>query len=183
MPNAVFAQVQATQPPSLRGTARQQTILLPDPRDSSQSVGSQRIGRFGWKGNVPNLMQFSGDAYLNEMGITTQSCFEGQSILAFAFENLPNNVAPPPGCNGGDLAPATDDAVGDCSGGLTEIQDDLILFTTFMESLAPPPRDLSDGNGVFFGSQVFDAVGCDNCHVTETGIVVLGKNEDLDDLV
>jgi hypothetical protein len=181
MPDAVFPQVQATQPASLRGIARLQTILLPDPRDSSQRVGSQRVGRFGWKGGVPNLMQFSGDAYLNEMGITTQSCFQGTSVLAFAFENFPNNVAPPPGCNGGDLVPAnpandpavpqfTDDPVGSCAGGRTEIQDDLILFTTFMESLAPPPRDLSDQEGVIFGSQVYDAVGCGGCHVTGTYI-------------
>ncbi len=181
MPDAVFPQVQATQPASLRGRARSVSVALPDPRDPSQAVGSSRVGRFGWKGGVPGLTQFSGDAYINEMGITTQSCFRGASVLAFAFENTPNNAAPPAGCNGGDLAPAnppgnpsipefTDDAVGDCSGNRTEIQDDLILFTTFMESLAPPPRDLSDGEAVQFGPQIFAAVGCAGCHVTGTFI-------------
>lgn len=181
MPDAVFGQVQATQPASLRGRARSVSVLLPDPRDPNQRVNSQRIGRFGWKGNVPSLTQFSGDAYVNEMGITTQSCFRGQSVLAFAFENLPNNIVPDAGCNGGDLAVAqppgnpnlpefTDDAVGDCSGNRTEVQDDLILFTIFMENLAPPPRDLSDDDGVRFGSQVFQAVGCAGCHVTGTYI-------------
>src|SRR5262245_54863690 len=29
-----------------------------------------RVGKFGWKGQVPSLHQFAGDAYLNEMGIT-----------------------------------------------------------------------------------------------------------------
>jgi hypothetical protein len=29
-------------------------------------------------------MTFSADAYDNEMGITTQSCFQGTSILSFA---------------------------------------------------------------------------------------------------
>ena len=37
------------------------------------AAGRNRPGRFGWKGQVPSLHQFSGDAYLNEMGITTPS--------------------------------------------------------------------------------------------------------------
>jgi len=32
--------------------------------------GGTAVGKFGWKAQVPNLEQFSGDAYLNEMGIT-----------------------------------------------------------------------------------------------------------------
>jgi hypothetical protein len=180
LPDAVFSQVQATQPSFNRGITRRVRLDLPDVRDSAQRPGGTRLARFGWKAQVPGLLQFSGDAYLNEMGITTQSCVLGQSNLVFAFENLPNNRPAPAGCNGGDLAPPqpagngvptfTDDAVGSCAGGRNEIQDDLGLFTTFMESLAPPPRDLSDSTGINLGSQVFDAVGCDNCHVTGTFI-------------
>ncbi|HTE55674.1 MAG TPA: di-heme oxidoredictase family protein [Kofleriaceae bacterium] len=182
MPDAVFPQVQATQPASVRGIAQSVAIVLPDVRDPNQRIGSQRVGRFGWKGLVPSLLVFSGDAYLNEMGITTQSCVQGQSILAFANENFPNNVAPAAGCNGGDLAPPqpagngvptfTDDAVGSCAGGLNEIQDDLVLFRTFMEHLAPPPRNFSQDSGsvINAGSQVFQAVGCAGCHVTGTFI-------------
>jgi CxxC motif-containing protein (DUF1111 family) len=151
-------------------------VVLPDPRDPSQSIGSLRVGRFGWKGLVPSLLVFSGDAYDNEMGITTQSCFNGTSILEFAVENHPNNIQPPPGCNGGDLAPAqppgnpqvpefTDDVVGSCDGGRTEIQDDLVLFTTFMESLAPPPLDISDPVGFVIGGIRFAGAGCADCHV------------------
>jgi CxxC motif-containing protein (DUF1111 family) len=123
---------------------------------------------------------FSGDAYLNEMGITTQSCFRGTSILDFALENLPNNQPVPDGCNGGDLAPPqpagngvptfTDDAVGSCAGSRTEIQEDLVFFTTFMEHLAPPPRDLRDRTAVERGPAAFAAAGCDGCHVTGTFI-------------
>jgi CxxC motif-containing protein (DUF1111 family) len=123
---------------------------------------------------------FAGDAYLNEMGITTQSCVRGISILDFAQENFPNNRPPPNGCNGGDLAPPqpagngvptfTDDAVGSCAGGRTEIQEDLDLFTTFMEHLAPPPRDLRDQTAVERGPAAFAAAGCDGCHVTGTFI-------------
>jgi hypothetical protein len=35
------------------------------------TTGQVAVGRFGWKCQVPNLLQFSADAYLNEMGITT----------------------------------------------------------------------------------------------------------------
>jgi CxxC motif-containing protein (DUF1111 family) len=180
MPDAVFAQVQQTQPSSVRGIARSVEVIIPDPRDRSQFLGGTRIGRFGWKGLIPSLLMFSGDAYLNEMGISTQSCFRGTSIEDFALENFPNNVPPPNGCNGGDLAPPqpagngvptfTDDAVGSCAGGRTEIQDDLVLFTTFMEHLAPPPRDLRDGTAVERGPGLFAAAGCSGCHVTGTYI-------------
>jgi len=118
---------------------------------------------------------FSGDAYDNEMGITTQSCFNGTSILEFAVENNPNNIPAPEGCNGGDLAVAqppgvpdvpvfVDDAVGPCDGGRTEVQDDLILFTLFMESLAPPPLDIDDPLNFLRGGIRFVGVGCAGCH-------------------
>ncbi len=50
------------------------------------AAGRNRPGRFGWKGQVPSLHQFSGDAYLNEMGITTpefpdESCPQGDCTL------------------------------------------------------------------------------------------------------
>ena len=35
------------------------------------NTGLPAVGRFGWKAQVPTLHQFAGDAYLNEMGITT----------------------------------------------------------------------------------------------------------------
>src|SRR5262249_22191818 len=37
-----------------------------------ESPGQARAGRFGWKDQHASLLSFSGDAYLNEMGITTQ---------------------------------------------------------------------------------------------------------------
>jgi len=183
LPDSFFDALAAAQPTAIRGIAQRVRVTLPDPRDPSQSVGSLRVGRFGWKGLVPTLLVFSGDAYDNEMGITTQSCFRGTSVLEFAMENHPNNVTAPNGCNGGDLAPSqppgvaevpewTDDAVGPCTGGRTEIQDDLLLFTTFMERLAPPareqPRDRRAAQRIERGEQVFSGIGCAGCHVTST---------------
>src|SRR5207245_1642531 len=51
-------------------------------------TGRPAVGKFGWKSQVPNLMHFSGDAYLNEMGITSplfpnENCPQGDcSLLA-----------------------------------------------------------------------------------------------------
>src|SRR6266446_181692 len=36
-----------------------------------ESPGVTRVGRFGWKNQHASLLSFSGDAYLNEMGITS----------------------------------------------------------------------------------------------------------------
>lgn len=97
MPDSFFRELAERQPKSVRGQVNLVPNLLPDPRDPSQRLGKLRVGRFGWKGLIPSLLVFSGDAYLNEMGITTQSCFKGTSVLAFADENFPNNIPPPKG--------------------------------------------------------------------------------------
>jgi CxxC motif-containing protein (DUF1111 family) len=45
------------------------------------TTGNQRVGRFGWKAQQATLLAFAGDAYLNEMGITSRF---------FPYENAPN---------------------------------------------------------------------------------------------
>jgi CxxC motif-containing protein (DUF1111 family) len=180
MPDAFFDGLAAAQPASIRGIARRQRVLLPNVQDPAQTVGSMRVGRFGWKAQIPTLQQFAADAYVNEMGITTQSCVAGVSINTFATESAPNGIPQPVGCD--DLAPLqpadavaatgmpinTDDAVGDCGGFLTEIQEDLADFFTFMTFLAPPGPDLADrGDTISInrGSPLFSQVGCSGCHV------------------
>jgi CxxC motif-containing protein (DUF1111 family) len=132
------------------------------------------VGRFGWKAGVASLAQFSADAYINEMGITTQHCIRGNSVLAFARESRPNGVANPTGCD--DLAPPnggaafgipaeTDDVVGSCAGGLSELQDDVDLFFVFMTHLAPAPRLPIDPNVNLQGGTVFNRIGCATCHL------------------
>jgi CxxC motif-containing protein (DUF1111 family) len=180
MPDSFFDQLAAAQPSAIRGTVRRVSVAIPNPGDPSQAPGSTRVARFGWKANVPSLLQFSADAYVNEMAITTQSCFEGQSLNAFAIESAPNGVPVPDGCddlaerqtgpNPGGLTATQwaqlDDAVGSCSGGRTEIQDDVFLFAVFMTALAPPPRDFSDRIAVERGQPLFTQAGCAGCHVT-----------------
>jgi CxxC motif-containing protein (DUF1111 family) len=182
LPDSTFDALAAAQPAAIRGNVGRAGMVLPNPGDGSQSIGSTRVTRFGWKGGVPSLMQFSADAYVNEMGITTQSCFRGTTINGFAIESAPNGVPVPDGCD--DLAPRqtgtnpggltatqwaqVDDAVGSCAGGRTEIQDDVFLFAVFMTSLAPGPRDFTNQIEITRGDPLFTSTGCSGCHVRNT---------------
>lgn len=182
MPDSFFDGLVAAEPAAQRGTVNRGQIVLPNPGDPGQAIGTTRVTRFGWKAGVPSMIQFSADAYVNEMGITTQSCSRGAAITAFAVESAPNGI--PVSANCDDRAPRqtgtnpggltatqwaqVDDAVGACAGGLTEVQDDVFLFAAFMTALAPGPRDLSDQISVTRGQPLFSQVGCNNCHVTTT---------------
>jgi CxxC motif-containing protein (DUF1111 family) len=174
MPDSFFQQLANGEPQGVRGIVKTAPVLIPNPADRSQGINTVRVARFGWKAGVSNLATFAADAYKNEMGITTQHCFNGQSITAFATESAPNGVPMPAGCD--DLAAAapagvpagTDDAVGPCAAGQTELQEDVNNFLTFMTFLAPPERDLSDLVAVNAGTPVFSRVGCNGCHSTAT---------------
>jgi CxxC motif-containing protein (DUF1111 family) len=114
-----------------------------------RASGQQRVGRFGWKCQQATLFTFSGDAYLNEMGITTplfpeEKCPRGNCAL------LNNPV----------LKPAPNDA--DSSS--------RVQFTDFMTFLAPVQQG-NFTNQARFGGFVFREIGCINCHapVLRTG--------------
>jgi CxxC motif-containing protein (DUF1111 family) len=184
IPDSFFDALAAAQPAAIRGVVNRVPVFLPNPGDPTQAVLSTRVGRFGWKAGVPTLLQFSGDAYNNEMAITTQSCFRGASVNTFALENAPNAPAgtfldgcddlaerqtgPNPGGLTATQWAQVDDAVGACNGGRTEIQDDVFLFAVFMTALAPAPRDFSDQISITRGQPIFSQIGCAGCHVTTT---------------
>jgi CxxC motif-containing protein (DUF1111 family) len=160
------------QPTSIRGTVNTVRVLLPNPEDPSQVLNGNKVGRFGWKSQIASLAQFSADAYLNEMGITTRHCIKGASVLAFASESKPNGLTLPTGCD--DLAPRqttsgipteTDDIVESCAGGNSELQDDVAEFFEFMTHLAPAPRLPIDPNINLQGGTVFNRIGCAGCHL------------------
>jgi len=175
MPDSFFDSLAAGEPANVRGIVNRVSILLPNVPDTSQRLGGTRVGRFGWKAGIATLTQFAADAYNNEMGITTQHCISGTSVTTFATESQPNGVAVRPGCD--DLAPAqpagngvpagTDDGVGSCAGGLTEIQDDVAEFTEFMTRLAPPARGTITA-AASRGQTVFQNAGCAGCHSMAT---------------
>lgn len=106
------------------------------------ATGRPAVGKFGWKAQNPNLQQFSGDAYFNEMGITNPM---------FPSENCPN----------GDCAPVTacypNAALDDDGSGVD-------AFADFMKLLAAPPRGPITPD-VVFGERVFLKLGCGSCHL------------------
>ena len=108
-----------------------------------QATGEQIAGRFGWKCQEGSLFSFSGDAYLNEMGITTpldptENCPQGNCAL------LEANPAP--------TNPNDSD------------NSDLQEFTDFMTFLAPPPQIALTGPAKS-GAKTFVSIGCVVCHV------------------
>jgi CxxC motif-containing protein (DUF1111 family) len=105
------------------------------------TTGLPAVGKFGWKSQVPNLLVFSGDAYLNEMGITTpmfpdESCPQGDCTL-LACDPLP---------------------------GVDDDLEDVEKFRDFMSFLAPPPRARAS-YAAWQGAELFEAIGCAACHV------------------
>lgn len=114
------------------------------------SSGQMRVGRFGWKAQVPTLFQFSGDAYLNEMGVTNPE---------FPAENCPQ---------------------GDCAAlaynpapGLNDDGSNVAAFHDFMEFLAPPGRGAVSAAMASTGSRLFAQIGCASCH---TPVLVTGPS-------
>jgi CxxC motif-containing protein (DUF1111 family) len=107
-----------------------------------ESPGVTRVGRFGWKNQHASLLSFSGDAYLNEIGITNR-------LLPDEVTDLCNTVAEPNDKPGAD--------------GLT----DLDHFARFMRATKAPARDARQAATAAAkkGETLFASVGCDSCHV------------------
>lgn len=104
------------------------------------------ITRFGWKAQNPSLMNFSGEAYNVEMGVTN--------------ELFPSERAQRVGCQ---LNPTPEDHP-DFEGGVSGVQH----FTDFMRLLAPP-APAPPTPSIVNGRKVFAAVGCALCHTPSLG--------------
>src|SRR5262249_30948095 len=106
-------------------------------------TGQQVVGKFGWKSQVPSLLQFAGDAYLNEMGITTP---------LFPEENCPQGYCALLAC----------DAV---RGAVCDVEDVERLRVSMM-FLAPRPRaGLASAWAWYPGGRLFPELGCASCPV------------------
>lgn len=136
-----LAAKQAALTPSTAGRVNKVQDLL---------TGLTVAGKFGWKAANPNLINFSGDAYKEEMGITSKGWKRDKDGRLIDEENPPQgNVAllahnPVPSPNEPDLV-------------------DVIAFADFMRFLAPPPRGPINAN-VQAGEKVFAKIGCAACH-------------------
>jgi CxxC motif-containing protein (DUF1111 family) len=110
--------------------------------------GQPRVGRFGWKSQIGTVLTFTGNAFLNEMGITTPF---------FTHENPP----------GGDSALLAANPALTNPNNTTATVMTIADHTTF---LAPPPR-LFLTRSAQVGQNLFAAIGCVNCHlpIMQTG--------------
>jgi CxxC motif-containing protein (DUF1111 family) len=127
-----LAKKQARHSPEVAGIAP----LVPD-----RVNGGNRVGKFGWKSQNPNLLQFSADAYLNEMGVTSP-LFPDESCPQGRCGDLANN--PAAGMNDPDGV-------------------DVLRFAHFMAFLGAPPRG-PESEKTEAGERVFASIGCAVCH-------------------
>lgn len=104
-----------------------------------EANGVLRVGRFGWKNQQASLLSFSGDAYVNEMGITNP---------LFPIENTSN----------GNSVDIFDPIPG------IENEEDINAFALFMRSTKVPPRGEITAAAIS-GERVFNAISCSICHV------------------
>jgi CxxC motif-containing protein (DUF1111 family) len=101
-----------------------------------------RAGRFGWKNQHASLVSFSADAYLNEMGITSDL---QKKEVADTCNTKPGINSPTEGT----------------------LIDDVGRFARFMRATKAPPRDakLAATASAQRGERLFDQIGCAVCHV------------------
>ena len=139
--------VDAVPDESLQAIAQYQQVFTPKTAGRALVVtdvfsGQPRVGRFGWKCQIGTVLTFSGNAFLNEMGITTpffpnENCPGGNCALLAANPALSNP--------------------NDSTTTVTKLND----HTTF---LAPPPRKAQTRKTIA-GGALFAAIGCADCHV------------------
>jgi CxxC motif-containing protein (DUF1111 family) len=108
-----------------------------------EAGGALRVGRFGWKNQHASLVSFSADEYLSEIGITspllpTENTSNGDSVARY------DTVADP-----------EDDGAG------------VETVARFIRATTAPPRDeyLAATAEAQAGSNLFNSIGCANCHV------------------
>ncbi len=134
VPDATFHAIADEQARTTPDTAGRVQLIF------DRTTGDFVVGRFGWKAQVPTLREFSGDALLNEMGITSpgfrdEICPQGD-CLALGF-----NPAP----------------------ALNDDGHEADAITEFMRMLAAPaPGPTTDDTRR--GETVFHAAGCAACH-------------------
>ncbi len=112
------------------------------------ATGQARVGRFGWKSQHATLLAFSGDAYLNEMGISND-LFPRDYAFGVSADQMRR-------C---DPMPDPEDRRDRVTG-----RRGIDNFESFMRLLAPVARDTSTDPSRD-GERIFAAIGCASCHV------------------
>jgi CxxC motif-containing protein (DUF1111 family) len=130
--------IAANQPLQSNGIIHGEAVLLP----LLEAPGKTMVGRFGWKDQMPSVLSFVADAYLNEMGVTSRL--------------RPNDVTSV--CKTSSAIEDTPDSLG-----LADIDH----FTQFIRATLAPPRDaaLAVTSDAQAGQTLFATIGCVTCHV------------------
>jgi CxxC motif-containing protein (DUF1111 family) len=133
-----FLAIAAGQPGQSNGLIHGEAIQVP----ILEAPGQTAVGKFGWKDQDPTILSFSGDAYLNEMGVTNR--LKPKDVTSVCkvttdLEDIPDAL------------------------GLADIDH----FAQFIRGTQVPPRDpvLAATQDATVGQTLFNAVGCAVCHV------------------
>jgi CxxC motif-containing protein (DUF1111 family) len=134
-----FLAIAANQPAQSNGMIHGEAIQVP----IFEAPGQTGVGKFGWKDQDPTILSFSGDAYLNEMGVTNR--LKPKDVTSVCKVTTDPEDKP--------------DALG-----LADIDH----FAQFIRGTQAPPRDtvLAATSDALAGQNLFNSVGCVTCHVS-----------------
>jgi CxxC motif-containing protein (DUF1111 family) len=133
-----FLAIAANQPGQSNGVIHGEAIQVP----ILEAPGQTGVGKFGWKDQDPTILSFSGDAYLNEMGVTNR--LKPKDVTSVCKVTTDPEDIP--------------DALG-----LADIDH----FAQFIRGTQVPPRDavLAATPDAIAGQNLFSSIGCVTCHV------------------
>jgi CxxC motif-containing protein (DUF1111 family) len=165
IPNEELLEIAANQPnDSTSGFVVQGEAIRVPIEEASHDTPHCRIGRFGHKDQHASLLSFSGDAYLNEIGITNRLFLMENTSLGrdvSAFDPIPNdatiNCDPPP-------SPTPPGQITKCG---EDPEFDIDAFAQFMRATKAPGRDadIAATTEAQRGDELFHEIGCAVCHV------------------
>jgi len=133
-----FLAIAANQAATTNGVIHGEAIQVP----IFEAPGKTGVGKFGWKDQDPTILSFSGDAYLNEMGVTNRLKPKDVTSVCKVTTDLEDKP----------------DALG---------MADIDHFAQFIRGTQVPPRDtaLAATPDATTGQSLFNSIGCVTCHV------------------
>jgi CxxC motif-containing protein (DUF1111 family) len=134
-----YLAIAAAQPGQSNGLIHGEAIQVP----VFEAPGLMAIGKFGWKDQDATILSFSGDAYLNEMGVTNRLKPKDVTTVCKVtsdVEDIPDAL------------------------GLADIDH----FAQFIRGTRVPPRDAVQAAtaSAVAGQSLFNSTGCAICHVS-----------------
>jgi CxxC motif-containing protein (DUF1111 family) len=142
----------------------------------NRSPNDGTITRFGWKAQDKSLLMFAGEAYLVEMGITNElfpNERDNGTQPSCQFNPLPEDMT---------IFGTTDPDSPPTGSTASDFSTGIVNFATFMRLSAPPtpasagvyPPNSRAIASSSRGSEVFNNIGCQACHVVRQTTAVNG---------